>query len=82
MEIRTAVREAKLKPECADRYPTLPVGMWTSATGLAVLVALSPREPAERASPSERDRPLSAADFEFRGGSPTEVEHGCTSPCQ
>src|SRR2546427_3049110 len=33
------VRQAKLKPECADRYPSLPARMWTSATYLAELVA-------------------------------------------
>jgi hypothetical protein len=75
METRTGVREAKLKPECAERYPTLPVGRWTSATGLAALVALSPRERAERASESERDRPLSDHDFEFRGGSALASSH-------
>jgi hypothetical protein len=75
MEMRSTVREAKLKPEHADRYPTLPVGMWTSATGLAALVALSPRERAELASPSERDRPLSDDDFEFRGGSALNSSH-------
>ena len=64
MEARTGVREAKLRPEYADRYPTLPVGMWTSATGLAALVALSPRQRAERTSESQRDRPLSDHDFE------------------
>jgi hypothetical protein len=73
MKIRTTIRQAKLKPERADRHPTLPAGIWTSATGLAALVALSPGQPAERARTSERDRPLSDADFEFRGGSPTEV---------
>jgi hypothetical protein len=75
VEIRTTIRQAKLKPECADRHPTLPVGMWTSATGLAALVALSPRERAELASPSERDRPLSDDDFEFRGGAALDSSH-------
>jgi hypothetical protein len=73
--MRTTVREAKLKAECADRYPTLPVGMWTSATGLAALVTLFPRERPEPSSESERDRPLSDADFEFRGGSPLTSSH-------
>jgi hypothetical protein len=71
VETTTRVRQAKLKPECADRYPTLPVGMWTSALGLAALVALFPRERPEPSSESERDRPLSDQDFEFRGGLPT-----------
>jgi hypothetical protein len=75
MEVVATVRQAKLKPECADRYPTLPVRMWTSASCLAALVALSPGERPERASAPERDRPLSDDDFEFRGGSALASSH-------
>jgi hypothetical protein len=64
MGITTRVRQAKLRPESAERYPTLPARMWTSATCLAELVAsyrgARPREPHERT--------LSQTDFEFRGG--------------
>ncbi len=34
----STVRQAKLKPECAELYPTLPARMWTSAAWLAQLV--------------------------------------------
>lgn len=65
MGVTTGVRQAKLRPECAERYPTLPARMWTSATCLAELVASS-----RGARPEERDkkRALSETDFEFRGG--------------
>jgi hypothetical protein len=65
IEASDTVREAKLKPEGAERYPTLPVRMWTSATWLAALVASY--RGAEPAGP-EGERPLSDTDFEFRGG--------------
>jgi hypothetical protein len=39
MGVTATVRQAKLRPECADRYPTLPVRMLTSAARLAELVA-------------------------------------------
>ena len=65
--ITAAVRQAKLRPESADRYPTLPARMWTSATYLAELVA-SFRGMQSR--PPDRDRMLTEADFEFRGGIP------------
>lgn len=67
MEVTPTVREAKLKPERADRYPTLPARMWTAATWMAALVASYPKE---RSNNSEDERPLSDTDFEFRGGSP------------
>ena len=52
-------REARLRPHCADRYPQLPVGRWTSAEALAELVATPD---------STGARILVEADFEFRGG--------------
>ena len=55
-----ARREAKLRPECAERYPTLPVRMWTSAASLASLVASG--------TPLKMGRTLLDTDFEFRGG--------------
>ena len=65
MGITSTVRQAKLRPECAERYPTLPARMWTSATCLAELVSsyrgAQPGEP-------DKERTLSEADFEFRGG--------------
>jgi hypothetical protein len=53
-------REARLKREYADQYPTLPVQMWTSAASLADLVASN--------DPLRTGRALLEADFEFRGG--------------
>ena len=69
MNIAT-VREAKLKPECAGRYPTLPASWWTSATCLAELVASCPSAPPEEPGSRDHERTLPEADFEFRGGSP------------
>jgi hypothetical protein len=65
MGVTTRVRQAKLRPECAERYPTLPARMWTSATCLAELVASSE---GARPEQSEKERTLSETDFEFRGG--------------
>lgn len=56
-------RLARLRTEGADRYPTIPVRMWTSAAGLAELVTRTSGIPA-------RDRILSVAHFQFRGGRP------------
>lgn len=64
----TEVRQAKLKPECAERYPTLPARMWTSATWLADLVASNQ---GDRLEAPYAERTLSEADFEFRGGLPS-----------
>jgi len=66
MTIADTVRQAKLKPERAAGYPTLPAGRWTTATGMAALVALD--SPAKTGSVKEQYR-LSDGDFEFRGGS-------------
>ena len=59
-------REARLRPECANHYPTLPVSMWTGAAALANLVETQSTE--ERPNRSNHDRALVEADFEFRGG--------------
>jgi hypothetical protein len=65
MSMTSTVRQAKLRPECAERYPTLPARMWTSATCLAELVS-SYRE--ARPWEPDQERTLSQTDFEFRGG--------------
>ncbi len=70
MGITTTVRQAKLRPECAERYPTLPARMWTSATCLADLVASYGQPRPERPRKPDQERTLSEADFEFRGGFP------------
>jgi hypothetical protein len=67
MAITTTVRQAKLKPESAERYPTLPARMWTSATCLAELVATY-REALPELGEHENERTLTDSDFEFRGG--------------
>jgi hypothetical protein len=61
----SARREAKLRTESAERYPNLPVHMWTSAASLANLVASFPSSQAVITN----GRPLLDTDFEFRGGS-------------
>ena len=63
------VRQGRLKRECADRYPSLPARMWTSAARLAELVGFD-RQAAQKTGAVKKERPLSEADFEFRGGSP------------
>jgi hypothetical protein len=66
---RTAsVRLAKLKPESADRYPTLPARMWTTAAWLTELVGSYRRARADEPGKPEKDRTLPETDFEFRGG--------------
>jgi hypothetical protein len=67
--ITATVRQAKLRPECANRYPTLPARMWTSAARLAELVASYGRAP-QRPEKTRKGRTLPEADFEFQGGSP------------
>jgi hypothetical protein len=74
--ITVSIRQAKLRPECAERYPTLPARMWTSATCLVDLVASYRTAPERLGKPSEA-RTLSEADFEFRGGSPRWWARSC-----
>jgi hypothetical protein len=69
--IMATVRQAKLRPERAYRHPTLPARMWTSATCLAELVASYRGEQSGR---PDKERTLSEADFEFRGGFPRLVD--------
>jgi hypothetical protein len=60
------VREAALRAAAAERYPYLPVRMWTAASHLAELVA-GYRGIAARVR-DRTNRVLSDADFIFRGG--------------
>jgi hypothetical protein len=71
--ITASVRQAQLKPECAERYPTLPARMWTSATWVAELVVSSGGARSERPGRSDQERTLLEADFEFRGGFPRRL---------
>ena len=70
MGITATVRQARLKPECADHYPTLPAHMWTAAASLTELVASYGRARPER---MQKGRTLSEADFDFRGGFPRRL---------
>ena len=65
MEEMDSVRQARLRTECADHYPTLPVHIWTSADSLAHLVASFPAPLVVEVSGG---RTLLESDFEFRGG--------------
>ena len=71
--ITDTVRQAQLKPECAERYPTLPARMWTSATCVAELVDSSRGAPSKWLRRSDKERTLLEADFEFRGGFPRQL---------
>jgi hypothetical protein len=70
MGITAAIRQARLKPECADHYPTLPARMWTAAAFLTELVSSYGRA---RPGKIETGRTLSEADFDFRGGFPRRL---------
>lgn len=65
MEAEDSVRQARLKNEGADHYPTLPVHIWTSADSLSHLVASFP---APLVVEVTGGRTLLERDFEFRGG--------------
>jgi hypothetical protein len=71
--ITAPVRQAQLRPECAERYPTLPARMWTSATRVAGLVASFRGARPEWPEVSDKERTLLEADFEFRGGLPRRL---------
>ena len=69
MSPRITVRQAMLRPECAERHPTLPAAMWTSAARLADLVGSYRRARAQQARKPGKGRTLPEIEFEFRGGS-------------
>jgi hypothetical protein len=60
------IREARLRREAADRYPLIPVRMWTQAARMAELV----RKHLEGCGRQvrARRRALAEGDFRFRGG--------------
>jgi hypothetical protein len=70
MRITATDRQARLRHESAERFPTLPVRMWTSATCLAELVVSRREAQADPPETHARGRALSVADFQFRGGFP------------
>lgn len=62
------LRQARLKPACADRFPMIDPSRWYTAAALAGTVkgTLIVREGAEATLP---ERVLEPEYFEFRGGS-------------
>ena len=68
MGVTDTGRQARLRPERAGRHPTLPAGMWTSATYLVELVVSHPGAHAGHLEKPDCERTLSRLDFEFRGG--------------
>ena len=74
------IREARLSRQAADRYPFIPVQMWTQAARMAELV----RKHLERLGRQvrARRRALADRDFRFRGGfrHPPGVHSRMTDP--
>ena len=64
LEKMSTERQARLRNESADQYPTIPVHRWTSAHALAHLVASD----THLAEEMRKGRTLVDSDFEFRGG--------------
>jgi hypothetical protein len=61
-----SIREARLRPEGADRYPGVPVGVWVPAFRIAAETQVR----AGAAMAQSRQRLLADEVFEFRGGAP------------
>jgi hypothetical protein len=81
LEKPSTVRQARLRTECADHFPTLPVHMWTSADSLAHLVASFP---APLTVEITGGRTLLESDFEFQGGCcrPERIDARTLRRCQ
>lgn len=60
------IREARLRPEAADRYPGLPSDRWLPATEIGARLLMQHLNTAE--PPRLGNRLLDEAHFEFRGG--------------
>jgi hypothetical protein len=73
MDAIASDRQARLRPEHADRHPSIPVSLWTTAVHMAELVASWPRV-AGVAVTGTLLRRLSDEDFEFRGGDARPVD--------
>ena len=61
-----AHREARLRPEHADRYPGCPAGEWLPAS-IAAAYVLGHREVLLGPAKARANRALNAEDWEFRG---------------
>jgi hypothetical protein len=74
------IREATLRRNAADRYPFIPVRMWTQAARMEELV----RARLERGGQQirARRRTLAEGDFRFRGGvrHPADAHTRLTDP--
>ena len=70
------MREARLKPEFADLYPTLAAGQWEPAARVAEAV-LARLLLMEMSGSPLQDRVLREEHFEFRGETPDGAPHGC-----
>ena len=62
-----SVREARLRPDHADRYPGIEPGVWFTAATLAEHLEAR-RARGGEVAPAEGTRQLSGLHFEFRGG--------------
>lgn len=60
------IREARLRRQAADRYPFMPVRMWTEAGRMAELMRKHLDQGGQRVR--ARRRVLADRDFYFRGG--------------
>lgn len=60
------IREAQLRRRAADRYPFIPVRMWTQAARIAELVRAHLERGGQRVRTQRRM--LADQDFSFRGG--------------
>jgi hypothetical protein len=68
------IREARLKREAADRYPFIPVRMWTQAARMADLV----REHLEHVGRRVRARRRALADRDFASAVAFAIRPGLT----
>jgi hypothetical protein len=62
-----SLREARLIPDHAERYPGIEPGVWFTAATLAEHLHLRHVRAGE-GGPTDGPRPLSGEHFEFRGG--------------
>ena len=61
------IREARLLPEFAHRYPGIPAGVWLAASDVGAKLLIYHLRAS--AKPPLGDRLIDDAHFEFRGGS-------------
>jgi hypothetical protein len=64
----STIREVLLRPEAAERYPGVPVGVWLPASQVAS--QCRSHTGAETSSGPAAGRVLAEEAFEFRGGAP------------